>query len=97
MVEGISIFTTSRYASKETRALARKLAAGCGERYVARGKKTVAELAEAARRLGEMCVSVVEELKKRPARIAVMKVDELGRWSWVEEKLLNQTEKTDNG
>ncbi len=90
------MFTTSRYASRETRSLARKLAAEAGERYFARGKKTVSALADFARKAGEERVTIVEESSGKPARIAVLLVRELGDWSWGEERLLNSSEKTDS-
>ncbi|MFH0884285.1 MAG: hypothetical protein V1861_01085 [Candidatus Micrarchaeota archaeon] len=87
------MYTTSRYASKDTRALAGAMAKKCGERYVARGKKTIAGLATDARKLGDATVSVIEEKKGKAERISVIEVDELGRWRFKEERLLNSTEK----
>ena len=87
------MFTTSRYASSETRSLASGMAAESGERYVARGKKSVAALAELARRFGEPRVSIIEERDGKPALVAPLLVDELGRWAWAEERLLNSTER----
>lgn len=76
------MFTTSRYASEETRKLARSMAKKGGEPYIARGKKTIQALAEEARRLGEGCLRIVEEKKKKPAEVAVIRIDEAGRWRW---------------
>jgi rRNA maturation protein Rpf1 len=87
------MYTTSRYASKDTRALAGAMARDCGERYVARGKKTIAGLAIDARRLGEATISILEERKGAAGRISVIAVDELGRWRFQEERLLNIAEK----
>jgi rRNA maturation protein Rpf1 len=64
-----------------------------GERYVARGKKTIAGLAIDARKSGDATVSILEERKGEAARISVIGVDELGRWRFKEERLLNSTEK----
>lgn len=87
------MYTTSRYASKDTRALAAAMAGGCGERYVARGKKTIEGLARDARKSGDATVSIIEERKGAAACIAVIAVDELGRWRFKEERLLNSLEK----
>jgi rRNA maturation protein Rpf1 len=87
------MITTSRYASAETRGLAKALAESCKERYVARGKKTIAHLADEARRLGESAISVIEERGGKAAVIAVITVDERGRWQWSEEKPFNPLEK----
>lgn len=76
------MFTTSRYASAETRGLAQKLALERGELFLSRGKRTVAEIAEFARKNGEALVSIVEEDNGKPARICRIKVDELGGWAW---------------
>jgi rRNA maturation protein Rpf1 len=87
------MITTSRYASQETRGLARALARSHKERYEARGKKTIARLSEEARRLGEHSISVIEERGGKAAVIAVIMVDERGRWRWSEEKPFNPSEK----
>lgn len=76
------MFTTSRYASKETRTLGRKMAGEKGERFLARGKKTVAQLVSAARRLGEKRIFVVEEKDGKPAGVAAIEVSETGGWKW---------------
>jgi rRNA maturation protein Rpf1 len=86
------MLTTSRYASQETRKAAREMAGECGERYIARGKKTVEELARLARRAGEERITIIEEREGKPAKAATMIVDELGRWRWDKERLLNSTE-----
>jgi rRNA maturation protein Rpf1 len=82
------VITTSRYASMETRRLAKTIAKTSGEPYVARGKKTIDALADAARRDGEAEVRIVEERKGKAALIAAMRVDETGKWSWGKETLL---------
>lgn len=79
------MYTTSRYASGETRGLARKLATRNSEPYVARGKRTIAGLAAMARKAGESAITVVEERDGRPALLSRVEVDELGRWRWVGE------------
>ncbi len=87
------MITTSRYASESTRRLARMMAASRNDAYIARGKKTVDELAALARKRGDSRISVIEEEGGRPERIAKIAVDELGQWRWLEERLLNSTEK----
>lgn len=78
------MFTTSRYADRETRREAQRMAAEAGERYVARGKKTIAQLAALARRAGEERISVLEERGGRAGRVAVILVSETGKWSWAQ-------------
>ncbi len=85
------MFTTSRYASVETRRAAKALAESAGEPFVARGKKTIDQLAGLARRMGQSGISVVEERGGKPAVIATIRVDERGRWAWDTERLLNST------
>lgn len=87
------MYTTSRYASEETRGLARELARLQGRAYAARGKKTIAALAKEARRLGESEILILEERGKKAAIIATLAVDELGRWLWRGEKPFNPSEK----
>ena len=79
------MYTTSRYASADTRGFARRLATRNREPYVARGKKTIAQLAAMARKIGEECVIVVEERGGKPAILSAIKVDELGKWKWAGE------------
>jgi len=79
------MYTTSRYASGETRGFARRLATRNRETYVARGKKTIAELAAMARECGQESVIVVEERGGKPTILSKISVDELGRWKWAEE------------
>lgn len=87
------MITTSRYASENTRKLALRMARRLGQEYMARGKKTVDALASQARKAGDSKISIIEERGGKPERMAVIIVDELGRWRWAEEKLLNSTEK----
>lgn len=68
------------------------MASASGERYVARGKKTIATLAEDARRGGDCTISILEEKGGAASHIAVIEVNELGRWKHKEERLLNRTE-----
>lgn len=77
------MITTSRYASKETKTEAKKLSKINSQKYVARGKKTVEELVDLARRIGEESIQILEEHEKQPKKISIIKVDELGRWKWI--------------
>ncbi|VVC04834.1 Uncharacterised protein [Candidatus Bilamarchaeum dharawalense] len=76
------MYTTSRYASTETRELAKKMAKEKEEPYTARGKKTIDQLVDFARRKGEENITVVEEHEKKPTTFALIQIDELGRWKW---------------
>ena len=87
------MITTSRYASQETRSLAQRMAKEKGQRYMARGKRTVDSLVSYARRMGEEHIEIVEEKDGVPARISQIKVDERGQWEWTGERLLKSTEK----
>lgn len=77
------MFTTSRYAGPETRRRAQALAEEAGEPFVARGKRTIAQLAALARKMGEERISVVEERGKKPGAIAAIGVSETGKWEWL--------------
>lgn len=79
----MALLTTSRYASEETRRAARKLAASPGSRFVARGKKTVAELAALARKEGFERVDIMEERRGKPASVSSMEILPSGKWRWV--------------
>lgn len=77
------MYTTSRYASEGTRKLARKMAAGAGEPYIARGKHTIAQLAGIARKRGERLISILRESQGKASGIAVIELDETGSWKWI--------------
>ncbi|MBI5046321.1 hypothetical protein HZC07_01160, partial [Candidatus Micrarchaeota archaeon] len=55
------MYNTSSYSFKKTRTIVKKLAEEKQERYIARGKKTVAQLAEFARKIGEEKITIIEE------------------------------------
>jgi rRNA maturation protein Rpf1 len=80
------MFTTSRYASGKTRELARRLAEESGEPFVSRGKRTIAGLAELARKSGEERICVIEEQDGRPSVLVTIEVDERGGWRWAGER-----------
>lgn len=76
------MFTTSRYATVATRRLAKSMAADAGQVYIARGKKTIDELALEARRLGDGTLAVVEEHKGAASVIARISIGPDGSWAW---------------
>jgi len=78
----MAMFTTSRYASAETRRMAMALARDQGSVYVARGKRTVVQLASLARRLGEDIIHVIEEKAGKPHLLATISVSANGAWKW---------------
>jgi len=82
------MYTTSRYASRETREFASSLAKKESSIYLARGKKTISQIAEYARKKGEEQIFVIEEKNDRPLRMALIRVLETGAWEWAGEKLL---------
>jgi rRNA maturation protein Rpf1 len=82
------MLTTSRYASEETRKLARRLAEEKDELFVSRGKRTVDEIVGIARKQGEEFISIIEEIDGKPARISRISVSETGGWSWSGEESL---------
>ena len=75
------MYTTSRYASMKTRELAKKLAEENKEIYMARGKKTIDQLAQFARKKGEHKITILEDQETKP-KIATITIDELGQWKW---------------
>ena len=87
------MFTTSRYASKETRELARRLAEESGEIFISRGKRTVSQLADLARRKGEEKVNIVEEKDGEPSSIATIAIKETGEWEWIGERPIHKDKK----
>jgi rRNA maturation protein Rpf1 len=76
------MFTTSRYASVETKKLARRLAEEKNGLFLSRGKKTIEELVEFARKRGEELIAIIEEEGGKPAKISRISVSETGKWSW---------------
>ncbi|MBN1170035.1 hypothetical protein JXA56_03345 [Candidatus Micrarchaeota archaeon] len=71
------MYTTSRYASEKTRRKAKTL----GE-FFSRGKKTISQLADMARKKGHHMIGIVREKNGAPCTISVISVNELGEWSW---------------
>ncbi len=77
------MFTTSRYAGPDTRNKAMELAKEAGEPFVARGKRTIAQLVALARKTGEERISILEERGKKAGSTAVIRVSETGKWEWL--------------
>ena len=74
------MYSTSRYASRETRQHAKKL----GE-FFSRGKRTISQLVDIARKKGHHSIGILRERKGRPSSISVITVTELGEWGWSDE------------
>lgn len=86
------MITTSRYASEETRRLAKKIASGLRTFYTSRGKKTIDSIVMDARKKGESEILVVQEEDGKPSYISVIKVFETGDWKWVGKKKVDEYE-----
>ncbi len=86
------MITTSRYSSEKTRRLAKSIAARLETFYVSRGKKSIDDIVDYARRKGESEIIVVEEEKGVPAFVAVIEVSETGAWKWVKRTGLSDYE-----
>lgn len=82
------MFTTSRYASADTKKLARRLAEENGGLFLSRGKKTIEKLVEFARKKGEDLITIIEEEGGKPAKISRISVSETGKWNWSGEERL---------
>jgi len=84
------MFTTSRYASADTRKLAKKMAKENSEQYISRGKRTIAGLAQLARREGEENIHMIEEEDDKPALLVTISVKETGEWKWTGEEHIDK-------
>jgi len=82
------IVTTSRYAGQAIRIAAGKFAKAKKSKYVARGKRTIRELAEFAWRKGHSKIVIIGREKPRSASAAgkiiasEINIDEWGKWKW---------------
>lgn len=85
------MITTSRYCSKETIALAKKMANEDNEKYISRAKKSFEKLVFLARILGESEVKIIEEKDSKPKKIVTIIVDAFGNWKWGEEVRIQET------
>jgi rRNA maturation protein Rpf1 len=86
------LWSTCRYASLLTRDKAKELAGISGSKYIARGKKTITELVEYARRAGFQEIMIIEESEKKPLIVAGIKVLPAGGFSWSEKCTLVEYE-----
>lgn len=77
------MITTCRYAHPSSRGLAAVLAFAFRQPYVPRSKKTIETLVRHARRQGDNRILIIEEENGRVSHLAVIRVDELGRWAWL--------------
>ena len=76
------LWTTSRYASIETRKKAQALAGKAGSKYFARGKKTIDDIAGFARRAGFSRIMLLEESDGHPSLIRSIDISPDGGWKW---------------
>ena len=83
---GTDMYTTSRYASKETVRLAQKMASQKKERFLNRNKKTIQEMTEIARTNGDEHIHIIMEKKGKPATISEIQVNERTGWKWEKTK-----------
>ena len=77
------MYTTSRYASRKTCEQAKKLARENGERYCARGKRTIDDLAKLALSLGDRFINILREKEGEGPALERIEVDAFGKWGWV--------------
>jgi len=76
------IFTTSRYASAKLRQEAIVMAGKAKDGVlVPRGKKTIADLIELARKIGQNKIMVLKEGKNTGC--SEIEISASGRWRWI--------------
>jgi len=78
------MITTSRYAPEEIRLEAKLQAGRSGEKYVARGKKTIEQIAQFARKNGDGHVFIICERRGGGSVTEKINIDPRGRWKWDE-------------
>lgn len=83
------MWTTTRYASKDTRDKAESLAHLTKSKYFARGKRTIAQLVDFARQMGFERIRIVGESSGKPSWIKFLEVLPAGNWQWLETKELD--------
>ena len=76
------MWSTCRYASLQTRETAEKLARSTGSRYVARGKKTILQLAFLARKSGSHAVNLVFQQGGCPYWVMRLDIQPSGAYRW---------------
>jgi len=77
--------TTSRKPSDKTRKIARLFANFIGT-YENRGKKSIEELVERAKELGENRIMILSESKGNPNTINIISINE--EWAWIEPEII---------
>lgn len=77
------MITTSRYASKKTRELAKWLSRTFNQGYFARGKKAISKFVELSRKAGDDRVFIVKEKDSDPVLIDIIEVHEDFSWEWL--------------
>lgn len=90
------MITTSRYASDKTRKIAKKLSGKLGTFFASRGKKTIEELVEYARKKGETELMVVEENEGTAAYVSTIEISETGKWTWKKRTELRECKEHEN-
>ena len=75
------MITTARYASKQSRILAKKLTLLCGM-YLSRGKKTIADLVFFSRKNGDTRIYIIKEKEGVPAQLESILITEVMEWNW---------------
>ena len=76
------MFTTSRYASRKTRELAKWFSGTLMHKYFARGKKKVSQFVELSRKIGDERIFIIKEKNGDPVLIDVIEVYEDFKWKW---------------
>ncbi|MBU0591441.1 hypothetical protein KKF81_01205 [Candidatus Micrarchaeota archaeon] len=81
------MYTTSRYASKETIRFAQLMAERKKERFLNRNKKTINEMVEIARTSGDEHIYIIRERKGIPSTISEILINSNGGWRWDKTKI----------
>ena len=76
------IFTTKRYAEPSLRAYAKSAADKAKGRYVARGKKTIADLVGFASKAGQRRLTIIGESADGERPRHIIEIFPGGRWRW---------------
>jgi rRNA maturation protein Rpf1 len=86
------MFTTSRYASVASTEFAKQLASRANSIFCARGKKTIAQLAQTCRKDGEGRLVIVMEKSDLPSVLKTIEVLPSGKWRWISEQEIEAKE-----
>ena len=82
------MFTTARYSSLYTRKFTKKIAEIFNVRYVARGKKTIYDIVESARKFGNARIVIIKEKNCKPYAIDFIEVKEDLKWQWLNDVII---------